>query len=200
MDSYNTIEPIENILFKDTGSKFIGFAYAVNSEQELKQKLEHVRQIHPKATHHCYAYRLGLDRNNFRSNDDGEPNGSAGKPILGQIDFFGITNCLVIIVRYFGGTKLGVGGLISAYKETAKLTLNNTTLLEKKILRYYQLECSYNSANLVYQLIHQYGANLIEQTLDNHSNFIISIAQKNTENLEMELRESRISYSIIESK
>src|SRR5690606_2431913 len=111
--------------FKDRGSKFLAYAFPINDEQELKGKLKELKALHPKAGHHCYAYRLGLDGNQYRANDDGEPSGSAGKPILGQIDSAGVTNVLVVVVRYFGGTLLGVPGLINAYKTATAEALSH---------------------------------------------------------------------------
>ena len=118
-DIYQTIRGESNGEFRDRGSKFIAYAYPVYTEEEWQEKLEAVRKAHPKARHHCYAYRLGLDGHNFRANDDGEPSGTAGRPILGQIDSFGLVNVIVIVVRYFGGTLLGASGLITAYKNSA---------------------------------------------------------------------------------
>lgn len=200
MNSYKTIQQIEDVLYKDKASKFIGFAYTVKDEVEIKEKLLQLKNIHPKATHHCYAYRLGFDKNNYRANDDGEPSGTAGKPILGQIDTNSLTNCLIVIVRYFGGTKLGVSGLIDAYKECAKLTISATTIIEEKILDYYKIECSYQNINKVYQIIHVVHATIIEQQLDNKSYFTIAVEQNNTSSLENKLIDERIAYSFIERK
>ncbi|HUM53068.1 MAG TPA: YigZ family protein [Chitinophagales bacterium] len=200
MDSYFTIQNIENILYKDKASKFIGFAYSVNSEFEIKEKLELVKQLHPKATHHCYAYRLGLDKNNYRANDDGEPNGTAGKPILGQIDSFSVTNVLVIVVRYFGGTKLGVSGLIDAYKECAKMTFQSTQIIEQKIMNYYEIRCDYTSINKVYQLINNTNATIVEQQVDNQSSFLIALESNKIKDVETKLIDERIEYKFIEKK
>lgn len=200
MNSYYTISDIENILYKDKVSKFIGFAYTIKNENEIKEKLVELKNLHPKATHHCYAYRLGFDKNNFRANDDGEPNGTAGKPILGQIDSNHLTNCLIIVIRYFGGTKLGVSGLIDAYKECAKLTISSTQILEEKILDYYEIKCSYENINKIYQIIHQVAANIVEQTLDNTSLFIISVEQHKKEIIETKLIDERIEFGFLERK
>ncbi|MFN8281688.1 MAG: YigZ family protein [Chitinophagales bacterium] len=197
MNSYFTIQNIEDILYKDKASKFIGYAYTVNNEHDIKEKLERVKQLHPKATHHCYAYRLGLDKNNYRANDDGEPNGTAGKPILGQIDSFGITNTLLIVVRYFGGTKLGVSGLIDAYKECAKMTLQSTQIIEQKMLNYYEIKCDYSSINKVYQIIHTMNATIIEQYLDNQSRFLISVDQDKITTLENKLTNEKIDFNFM---
>ena len=131
---YQTIEkPIENVLVKEKGSKFIGFAYPILSENDYKEKLNKIKELHPKATHHCYAFRLGLNGENYRINDDGEPSGSAGLPIYNQLLAHDVTNILLIIVRYFGGTKLGVGGLVKTYKESAKSTLEEAKIITKEL-------------------------------------------------------------------
>ena len=129
-DTYKTIEiSVENILFKEKNSKFFGFAFPVTSEIEVKTHLENLKAEHFSARHWCYAYQIGTENIKFRANDDGEPSNSAGMPIYGQIQSFEITNVLVVVVRYFGGVKLGVGGLISAYKNTAQLTLDEATII-----------------------------------------------------------------------
>lgn len=132
MFEYKTIDtPIENTLFKEKGSKFIGFAFPVTDEAELKKALEKVRGEHLKATHHCYAFRIGIHGENYRANDDGEPSGSAGLPIFNQLLANDITNVLLVVVRYYGGTKLGVSGLVKAYKESAKITLEKALIVTK---------------------------------------------------------------------
>ena len=140
MDTYLTIAATSIGEFKEKGSKFLAYAYFVSNEIEIKEKLDLLKKEHFKATHHCYAYRLGTDGKNYRANDDGEPSGTAGRPILGQIDSFGLTNLLIVVVRYYGGTKLGTSGLINAYRESAKEALSNAEKIEKIIES--QLECS----------------------------------------------------------
>ncbi len=200
MATYLSIQDIENILYKDKASKFIGYAYAVKTEQNIKEKLEYLKTIHPKATHHCYAYRLGLDKNHYRANDDGEPSGTAGKPILGQIDSLSLTNVLVIIVRYFGGTKLGVSGLIDAYKECAKLTLLSTKPIENKLLDYYIISCDYLHINKIYQFINSTKAHLVEQQINNESEFLISIETEKKSTFEQKLIQEQITFEYIERK
>lgn len=194
MAEYFSIEPVENILYKDKGSKFIGYAYPVKDEAAVKEKLECIRQEHPKATHHCYAYRLGLDKNNYRTNDDGEPNGTAGKPMLGQIDSIGITNTLVVVVRYFGGTKLGVSGLIDAYKETARETLAVATIITYKILDYYRIRCTYEQVQRVYHIVHQVQAQIISQELDILCAFEIAVTEEQRTMLEKKLTEEQLTF------
>jgi len=142
-DSYQTLNAPSIGEFKDRGSKFIAYASAVHSDDDIKEYLAVVKKEHPKARHHCYAYRFGLDGNNFRANDDGEPSGTAGRPILGQIDSFGLDNVLIVVIRYFGGTKLGVPGLINAYKSAANDALEGAKIVEKIVQNVYTLTFDY---------------------------------------------------------
>jgi uncharacterized YigZ family protein len=159
---YKTIEkPIENTLLKEKGSKFIGFAFPVNNEEELKNALEKVRTEHPKATHHCYAFRIGLNGENYRANDDGEPSGSAGLPIYNQLLAHEITNVLVISVRYYGGTKLGVSGLVKAYKECAKITLEEANIITKELETVIEIQFNFNQQNTIFTLLSKYDAKII---------------------------------------
>jgi len=137
--AYRTIEQPATIEMKEKSSKFIAFAFPVESEMSVKKWIDELWELHPKATHICYAYRLGIDKNQYRANDDGEPSGSAGKPILGQIDSKSVTNILVAVVRYFGGTKLGIPGLIESYKEAAKMVLAQSVIVEKEEMVSYRL-------------------------------------------------------------
>lgn len=130
-DTYWTIEDEAQGEYKDKGSRFIAYAYPIDTEEDIKTYLEHLKKEHFKATHHCYAYRLGLSGNLYRANDDGEPSGTAGRPILGQIDSAGLTNVLIVVVRYYGGVNLGVGGLREAYKTVSKAALENAERIEK---------------------------------------------------------------------
>ena len=130
-DTYQTIAAPSVGEYKEKGSKFIAYTFAVHSEAEVKAQLEGLKKEHSKARHHCYAYRLGLDGKLFRANDDGEPSGTAGRPILGQIDSFGLSNVLAVVVRYFGGTKLGTAGLKRAYKESTKAAFQQAVIVEK---------------------------------------------------------------------
>ncbi len=159
---YKTIEkPIENTLLKEKGSKFIGFAFPVNNEEELKAALEKIRAEHPKATHHCYAFRMGLNGENYRANDDGEPSGSAGLPIYNQLLANDITNVLVISVRYYGGTKLGVSGLVKAYKESAKITLEEANIVTKELETEIKITFNFNQQNVIFTLLSKYDAKII---------------------------------------
>jgi uncharacterized YigZ family protein len=197
---YATIDNVENCIHTDKGSKFIGYAYAVLDEAMIKERLSLVKNSHPRATHHCFAYRLGIDKNNFRMNDDGEPARTAGKPILGQIDSFKVTNCLVIVVRYFGGTKLGVSGLIAAYKETARLTLSTAEIIHCETKYYYGLRCSYERINRLYTIVQAYAAEISERDINIDSSFVIAVNESQREALERKLQEEQIEFKYIGHK
>jgi len=153
-DSYfNTIEKSSVAEYKDRGSKFISYAFPVADVNDTKERLAEIKKEHPKATHHCFAYRIGFDGNNFRVSDDGEPSGSAGRPILGQIDSKQVTNVLIIVVRYFGGTQLGIPGLINAYKTTASSALQSSLIVRKPVLINYRLQFDYTQMNEVMKVI-----------------------------------------------
>ncbi len=162
---YNTIEKPAVAEFKDRGSKFLAYAFPVRDLNEFKLKLADIKKEHPKATHHCFAYRIGLEGNLFRVSDDGEPSGSAGKPILGQIDSKELTNTLIIVVRYFGGTLLGVPGLINAYKTAAALCLQLTPIVQKPVLVNYRLHFDYSMMNDVMTIIKHYECEILKQEL-----------------------------------
>ena len=147
-DTYKTLsQPSEEILFKEKNSKFFGYAFPINNEDEVKEALELLKKQHNSARHFCYAYQLGTESITYRVNDDGEPNNSAGMPIYGQIQSFDLTNTLIVIVRYFGGVKLGVGGLISAYKTAAQMTLENSEIIEKTIDVHFIIAFEYKDMN-----------------------------------------------------
>jgi len=153
---YSTIEKPSIAEFKDRGSKFIAYVYPIADLIEFKEKLAALKKEHPKAVHHCFAYRLGLDGTTYRVSDDGEPSGTAGRPILGQIDSKQLTNMLIIVVRYFGGTLLGVPGLINAYKTAAALALEATSIIQKPVVVNYRLQFDYTQMNDVMKLVKQF--------------------------------------------
>lgn len=163
--TYNTIAAITESIFRDRGSKFIGFAMPIDNVDDLKPLINPIKTNHPKAVHCCYAYRIGIDEKIFRANDDGEPSGSAGKPILGQIDSANITNVLIVVVRYFGGTLLGVPGLINAYKTAAKDALSSATIIEKNIEKNIELEFDYSLLNEVIYSLKQFHSTILKQEL-----------------------------------
>lgn len=160
-DFYLTIGKPSNAEFKDRGSKFIAYTFPVETTDDFKQQLQLLKKEHPKAVHHCFAYRIGTDGNNFRSSDDGEPSGTAGKPILGQIDSKGLTNAAVIVVRYWGGTLLGVPGLINAYKSATALALQVTPVIQKQVEVLYSIEFDYTRMNEVMMIIKQYNCTVL---------------------------------------
>ena len=162
---YTTIEKSAVAEYKDRGSKFIAYAYPVETPDDFKKSLEEVKKEHPKASHHCFAYRIGLDNNVYRVNDDGEPSGTAGKPILGQIDSKQLTNTLIVVVRYFGGTLLGVPGLINAYKTAASLVLQVTPTVQKPIEENYILHFDYTQMNEVMMVVKQLNCTVIRQEM-----------------------------------
>lgn len=164
-DFYLTIEKPSSAEFKDRGSKFIAFAFPIETADDFKKQLQLLKKEHPKAVHHCFAYRIGTDGNNFRSSDDGEPSGTAGKPILGQLDSKGITNVAVIVVRYWGGTLLGVPGLINAYKTAAALALQVTPVVQKQVEVNYTIEFEYNRMNEVMMVLKQFNCTVISNEM-----------------------------------
>jgi uncharacterized YigZ family protein len=165
-DSFLTIGQLAEGLYKEKGSKFIGLAFPVKTEDEVKERLEETRKTYYDARHHCYAYILGHEGTQFRANDDGEPNHSAGDPILGQIRSKELTNTLVIVVRYFGGTKLGVSGLINAYKTAAALALDNTSIEEKLITQTIKLQFPYEEMNEAMKLVNDFEMQITRQEFE----------------------------------
>lgn len=165
MDFYQTIEKPSSAEFRDRGSKFLAYAFPITGLADFRKLLAEIKKEHPKATHHCFAYRIGTDGANFRVSDDGEPSGSAGRPILGQIDSRELTNLLVIVVRYFGGSLLGVPGLINAYKTATAEALQNAAILQKQVMINYQIEFDYTRMNDVMRLVKQNECEIISQDL-----------------------------------
>jgi uncharacterized YigZ family protein len=193
-DYYFTINnAIEDVLFKDKNSKFFGFCYPINSENDVKDIIDKLRKKHYQANHFCFAYNLGFTENlKWRANDDGEPNHSAGSPILGQINSKNLTNVLVVVVRYFGGTKLGVSGLINAYKTAAQLALNEANIISKTINNCYEIFTSYQDLNKVMKFIKENQLQIIHQNLSETCIITIEVklskAHKIEQILQYELR------------
>jgi uncharacterized YigZ family protein len=160
---YNTIEQPSVAEFKDRGSKFLAYSFPVLTIDDCKKQLSLLKKEHPKAVHHCLAYRIGIDGQTFRVSDDGEPAGSAGRPILGQIDSKQLTNIMVVVVRYFGGTLLGVPGLINAYKTATSLTLQLSPIVQKAVEIPYTLHFDYQQMNEVMMIVKQYNCSVVEQ-------------------------------------
>jgi uncharacterized YigZ family protein len=173
-DSYQTIAKTAEGLFKDRGSKFLAMAYPVIKENEIKPILQNIKELHPKAVHFCYAYRIG---EMFRANDDGEPSGSAGKPILNVLLSKGVTNVLVVVVRYFGGTLLGVPGLINAYKLATEDAINSTEIVVQFVRDIYVLRFRYELSNDVMKIIKAHQITITEQIFDNECCLKIEVRQ-----------------------
>lgn len=191
MDTYFSIAQPAEAFFKEKGSKFIALAYPVESEQEVREKLEAVRKKYYDATHHCYAYMLGKDRKDFRANDDGEPSGTAGLPILGQLKSKNITNVLVVVVRYFGGTKLGASGLVSAYRAAAAEALAQATVIEKILVQSVTFYFEYLQMNEVMKIIKDYELKILSQHFDNQCQITLQIR----ENLVVEVKKKMENLS-----
>lgn len=185
MFEYKTIEkPVDNILLKEKGSKFLGFACPVSNEQELKQALEAIRTEHPKATHHCYAFRIGLNGENYRANDDGEPSGSAGLPIYNQLLAHELTNVLIVIVRYYGGTKLGVSGLVKAYKESAKATLEEAGSIIRELETEIEIYFNFSQQNIIFTLLSKFDAKIIRFDAEERAVIAAKIKEKHKESVQ----------------
>jgi len=163
MEFYNTIAQEGQAEFKDRGSKFIAYAFPIVTTNDVKKALATLKKEHAKAVHHCFAYRIGLDGNQFRVSDDGEPSGTAGKPILGQIDSKQVTNTCIAVVRYFGGTLLGVPGLIHAYKTAASLVLQVVPVVQKRVMRKYAVQFDYTQMNDIMLVVKQLNGTVLRQ-------------------------------------
>lgn len=182
IDTYKTIEiPSEEILFKEKNSKFYGYSFPITLENEVKPIIDSLRKRHPNAGHFCYAYQLGTDPISYRTNDDGEPNNAAGIPIYGQIQSFQVTNILVVVARIFGGVKLGVGGLISAYKNTAQQTLESARIIEKIVEVRFIVSFDYKNINKVMRVIKEKNIAILNQKMEMNCEIEIISRKKNAE-------------------
>ena len=183
-DTYQTLaEPAPEILYKEKNSKFYGYAFPVTSEEEIKVHLEQLRKQHHGAVHFCYAFQLGTDTIYYRANDDGEPSNSAGMPIYGQIQSFGLTNVVVVVVRFFGGVKLGVGGLISAYRTAAQMVLQEAEIVEKTIDIYYKVSFDYKNMNKVMRIIKENNLEIVAQKMNESCEIDLATRKKNAEKI-----------------
>ena len=181
IDSYFSIEEVSEGEYKEKGSKFLAYAYPFDHEDQLSVRLAEIHDLHPKARHYCYAYKVGIDGNNFRFNDDGEPSGTAGRPILGQIESQEITNTLVIVVRYFGGTKLGVPGLIHAYKEAAHCALTKCTKVQKFLYQTFDVTSDFDLVGPLMNIFNKLPIIISEQSYDDMCHFIIQVRKSMAE-------------------
>ncbi len=182
-DSFKTIARAAETTYRQMSSKFLVYAYPVETEEEIKEHLEALRKRWFDATHHCYAWRLGAHGEQFRANDDGEPSSTAGKPILGQLLSQEITNCLVVVVRYFGGTKLGVPGLIAAYKESTAQVLAECEIIEKTVDVVYRVEFSYMAMNDIMRIVKDMQPRVVNQEFDNMCSMTLAIRETDAEQL-----------------
>ena len=182
-DVYRTIEADAEALFKEKSSKFLCFAYPVTTEEQIRERLEVLYKKYYDATHHCYAWRLGPRGESFRANDDGEPSSTAGKPILGQLLSHEITDCLIVVVRYFGGTKLGVSGLIEAYKTSAAEVIAAAKVVERTVDERIEVRFSYMAMNEVMKVVKDLQPKIVEQCFDNLCTMTLTIRQSLSEEL-----------------
>jgi uncharacterized YigZ family protein len=195
-DLYKTItKPAEGELFKDKNSKFYGYAFHVTNEEQVKTHLEALKKEHYSARHWCYAYQIGTETISYRANDDGEPSNSAGQPIYGQIQSFEVTNILIVVVRYFGGTKLGVGGLITAYKTAAQLALESSKIIEKTINVHYLITFDYKNMNKVMRIIKEKNLDILHQKLELNCQITLSVKKKES-NTVLEIFENLYEVTI----
>lgn len=191
-DTYKTIvKPSEEVIFKDRGSKFLAYAYPLTNEDQVKEIIEKLKNLHHKARHWCYAWQIGVEKVAFRVNDDGEPNNSAGQPIYGQLLSKEVTNVLVVVVRYFGGTKLGVGGLVNAYKTAAQLALEASKVVEKTIDVHFKLVFDYPYMNKVMRIVKEHDIVLIQQKMELNCEFEIAVRKNEAKNIEHAFTELR---------
>ncbi|MCC6635711.1 MAG: YigZ family protein [Chitinophagaceae bacterium] len=186
---YFTIAQESKAEYKDRGSRFLAFAFPVQDVEECKKQVATLKKIHTKAVHHCFAYKLGLDGNNFRANDDGEPAGSAGKPILGQINSKQLTNVLVVVVRYFGGTLLGVPGLINAYKTATSLVLQTTPIIQKPIEIIKDFQFDYTKMNEVMIIVKKYNCTVLKQDAQLFCLLTVAIPKSSLEAVQFKINE-----------
>lgn len=178
--SYKTVNGLSEGLYKEKGSKFIGLCYPIYTDQEVKPIIEQLKRDHPGACHWCFAFRIGASGEQYRANDDGEPSGSAGKPILNQLLSADITNVLLVVVRYYGGTKLGVSGLINAYKEAAKEAVNNASVEERTICDFFSIELDYEQLGEIERIIKEAGGRLVNKKFDDRCHFEIALPIKDS--------------------
>ncbi len=191
MDYYFTVEKTAIAEFKDRGSKFLAFIFPTENKDDFKKELQHLKKEHAKAVHHCYAYRIGFTGNEFRANDDGEPSGSAGKPILGQIDSKNLTNVGIIVVRYFGGTLLGVPGLINAYKMSAGLVIQTVPVVQKPIMAEYYIQFDYSLINEVMLTLKQCQCVVTSKEINLFSGIFFMTPRNREEEVNFRLKDIR---------
>ncbi len=191
---YYTVNQPAVAEYKDKGSKFIAYLYPITTPEEFKEKLQALKKLHPKANYHCFAYRLGLNKNNFRVSDDGEPSGTAGKPILGQIDSKQLSDVLIVVVRYFGGTLLGVPGLINAYKTSAVMVLQLAPIIRKPVTKLCVLHFDYTQMNDVMRYVKALNLEIKEQEIQLFCTLKVEVPVNRVEDFENLIRDMRLDY------
>ena len=200
-DIYKTIASTSQGIYKEKGSRFVSFAVPISSQEEIKPIIDKIRKEHHEARHHCYAYIIGHERIIWRVNDDGEPSGTAGRPILGQINSFGLTNIIIVVSRYFGGTLLGVSGLINAYRSAAESALRNAELTEKTVNEYYKITYPYISMNDVMKILKEENIGQSEQSFDIECNILLNFRVSAKEKVLNRLsRIDGLNYRYIETR
>src|SRR5674476_1465750 len=187
-DTYKTIKSLAEGLYKEKGSRFVAIAIPVSDQEAIKPILDKIRKEHHEARHHCYAYMIGHERTNWRVNDDGEPSGTGGRPILGQINSYGLTNLIIVVSRYFGGTLLGVSGLINAYRSAAASAINNAELTEKTLREYYEIIYPYIVMNDVMKILKEENVEQSKQLFDLECRILLHISEPT--------RQAEISYAV----
>jgi uncharacterized YigZ family protein len=198
IDSYYTLTAPTTGEYKEKGSKFLAYAYPFEDESDLDAIMIELKTIHPKARHYCYGYKIGVDNNRHRANDDGEPSGTAGKPIYGQILSFGLTNVAIVVIRYFGGTKLGATGLIHAYKEATKEALEQATKVEKFISNQYQLTFGYDHMGHIMNAIKELDIHIVDKSFEAACNVSIALRLSQESDLLLHLKAKILQKSIEE--
>lgn len=182
MDTYKTLScSSPEVVYKEKGSKFLAYAFPVNSQEEIKSIVETLKKKHHSARHWCYAWQLGVEKSIYRANDDGEPGGTAGLPIFGQIQSFNLTNVLIVVVRYFGGIKLGVGGLVQAYKTSAQMALEASHIEERLVMCSFKLTFEYKDMNRVMRIVKEKGVEVVAQQMSLNCVFEIRVRKKDAE-------------------
>jgi uncharacterized YigZ family protein len=200
-DQYKTIKSLSRGLYKDKGSRFLAFAFPLSSVEEVRPLIEGIRREYHDARHHCYAYMIGNERNNWRINDDGEPSGTAGRPILGQINSNGLTNILIIVSRYFGGTLLGVSGLINAYKTAASDAIENADIIERTLHNYYLLAFPYSSMNDIMKILKEENARQSDQKFELECSLVADFRVLCSDKVINRIsRIEGVSYTFVETK
>ena len=199
MSQFQTIKKAADILFKERASKFYGFVFPIESEEEFKKELDKIKELHPQAGHHCYAFRIGIEGELYRYSDDGEPNNSAGKPMYGQLLSSEVTNIGAVVVRYFGGTKLGVGGLVSAYKEAVKQAIDATTIITSEVKALYRIDYGYEETSNINQLVAKFDLEIVETTFEAQCTSIVKCTMPQIIELENYCDEYQIALKAIDN-